>query len=155
MSIIFYMGVAVMVYEERNVWTSLVVSIIVMTGYVIVILQAADGGPLTDVDWFPIMLWTIGISIAVTIVLSILWGLFARTKDPDGVGRSDERDRDINRMGTRVEQAFIVIAGLGVIALCGVGADVFWIANTMFAGFAVATIIGGIARVIAYRRGLV
>ena len=144
-----------MVYEERNVWTALIVSIITMTAYVIVILQSAGGGPLTDVDWFPIMLWTIGISIGATIILSILWGLFAGAKDPDGVGRSDERDRDINRMGSGVEQSFIVIAGLGVIALCAVGADVFWIANTMFAGFAVATVIGGIARVIAYRRGLV
>jgi len=144
-----------MVYEERNVWTTLIVSIITMTAYVIVILQSAGGGPLTDVDWFPIMLWTIGISIGATIILSILWGLFAGAKDPDGVGRSDERDRDINRMGSGVEQSFIVIAGLGVIALCAVGADVFWIANTMFAGFAVATVIGGIARVIAYRRGLV
>jgi len=144
-----------MVYEERNVWTTLIVSIIMMTAYVIVILQSAGGGPLTDVDWFPIMLWTIGISIGATIILSILWGLFAGAKDPDGVGRSDERDRDINRMGSGVEQSFIVIAGLGVIALCAVGADVFWIANTMFAGFAVATVIGGIARVIAYRRGLV
>ncbi|ELA03609.1 hypothetical protein OG1X_0502 [Enterococcus faecalis OG1X] len=54
-----------------------------------------------------------------------------------------------------MEQAFIVIAGLGVIALCAVGADVFWIANTMFAGFAVAALVGGVARVIAYRRGLV
>ena len=44
---------------------------------------------------------------------------------------------------------------LGVIALCAVGADVFWIANTMFAGFAVSAFIGCIARVIAYRRGLV
>lgn len=144
-----------MVYEERNVWTTLIVSIITMTAYVIVILQSAGGGPLTDVDWFPIMLWTIGISIGATIILSILWGLFAGAKDPDGVGRSDERDRDINRMGSGVEQSFIVIAGLGVIVLCAVGADVFWIANTMFAGFAVATVIGGIARVVAYRRGLV
>lgn len=58
-------------------------------------------------------------------------------------------------MGGRVEQGFVVIAGLGVIALCAVGADVFWIANTMFAGFAVSAFIGCIARVIAYRRGLV
>ncbi|MFB7249963.1 hypothetical protein [Microbacterium sp. NPDC056234] len=143
-----------MVYEERNVWTSLVVSVITMTGYVIVVLQSAGGGPLTDVDWFPLMLWTIGISIAATILISILWGLLAGAKDPDGVGKSDVRDRDISQMGTRVEQSFLVIAGLGVIALCAIGADVFWIANTMFAGFAVSAIIGGIARVIAYRRGL-
>lgn len=144
-----------MVFEERNAWAGLIVSPIVMVAYVVLVLQNAGGGPLTDVDWFPLMLWVIGEGIVATIVVSIGWGLIAGIKDPDGVGRSDIRDRDISRMGGRVEQGFVVIAGLGVIALCAVGADVFWIANTMFAGFAVSAFIGCIARVIAYRRGLV
>ncbi|MNY73372.1 hypothetical protein D3C86_2121490 [compost metagenome] len=58
-------------------------------------------------------------------------------------------------MSTRVGQAFLVIAGLGVILLCAFEADWFWIANTMFFGFALSSIIGGVASVIAYRRGLV
>jgi hypothetical protein len=33
--------------------------------------------------------------------------------------------------------------------------DWFWIANTMFAGFALSAFVGGIASVVAYRRGLV
>jgi hypothetical protein len=144
-----------MVYQERNVWTSLVVSVIGTAVYVIVVLQQAGGGPLTAVDWFPLMLWTIGLSIGASIVLSIVWGMVAHTSDPEGTGRSDVRDRDISRMGARVEHAFLVIAGLGVIVLCAVSADLFWIANTMYLGFAVSAIIGGIARVIAYRRGLV
>ncbi|MFJ2552310.1 hypothetical protein [Microbacterium sp. NPDC087591] len=144
-----------MVYEERNAWAGLIVSPISMIVYVVLVLQQAGGGPLSDVDWFPLMLWVIGASIVATIILSIAWGIIAGAKDPDGVGRSDIRDRDISRMGGRVEQAFVVIAGLGVIGLCAVGADVFWIANTMYAGFAVAALVGGIARVIAYRRGLV
>ncbi|KAB1867675.1 hypothetical protein NJD75_12310 [Microbacterium algeriense] len=144
-----------MVYEERNAWAGLIVSPIVMVVYVTLVLQQAAGGPLTDVDWFPLMLWVIGGGIVGTIVLGIVWGMIAGVKDPDGVGRSDIRDRDISRMGSRVEQAFVVIAGLGVIVLCAVGADVFWIANTMFAGFAIAAVVGGIARVTAYRRGLV
>ncbi|PQZ49930.1 MULTISPECIES: hypothetical protein [unclassified Microbacterium] len=144
-----------MVYEERNAWAGLIVSPIVMVVYVVVVLQQAAGGPLTGVDWFPLMLWVIGGGIVATIILSVGWGIIAGMKEPDGVGRSDIRDRDISRMGGRVEQSFVVIAGLGVIALCAVGADVFWIANTMFAGFAVSALVGGIARVIAYRRGLV
>ncbi|WP_435747610.1 hypothetical protein [Microbacterium sp. PMB16] len=144
-----------MVYEERNAWAGLILSPISLAVYIVLVLQQAAGGPLTDVDWFPLMLWVIGGSIVVTIIVTIGWGIIAGAKDPDGVGRSDIRDRDINRMGGRVEQAFLVIAGLGVIALCAVGADVFWIANTMYAGFAVSAIIGGVARVIAYRRGLV
>lgn len=144
-----------MVYEERNAWTGLVVSVIAMAVYVVLVLQQADGGPLTEVDWVPLMLWTIGGGIVATILLSILWGMVAGAKDPDGVGRSDIRDRDISRLGGRVEQAFLVIAGLGVIALCALGADVFWIANTMFAGFVISSLVGGVARVVAYRRGLI
>lgn len=144
-----------MVYEERNAWAGLIVGLVVIGAYVVIVLQQAAGGPVTDVDWLPLMLWTIGLGIVATIVLSIVWGMIAGAKDPDGVGKSDVRDRDISRMGSRVEQAFVVIAGLGVIALCAVSADVFWIANTMFAGFAVSAMVGSVARVVAYRRGLV
>ncbi|MFJ2544576.1 hypothetical protein [Microbacterium sp. NPDC087589] len=144
-----------MVYEERNAWAGLIVGVVVIGAYVVVVLQQAAGGQVTDVDWFPLMMWTIGLGIVATIVLSIVWGMIAGAKDPDGVGKSDVRDRDISRMGSRVEQAFVVIAGLGVIALCAVNADVFWIANTMFAGFAVSAMVGSVARVVAYRRGLV
>lgn len=144
-----------MVYEERNAWAGLIVSPISIVVYVVLVLQQAGGGPLTAVDWFPLMLWVIGGSIVATVVLSAMWGIIAGATDPDGVGKSDIRDRDISRMGGRVEQAFLVIAGLGVIALCAVGADVFWIANAMYAGFAISALVGGVARVIAYRRGLV
>ena len=144
-----------MVYEERNAWAGLVVSLIVIPAYILLVLQQAGSRPIESIDWFPLMLWTIGLGIVATILLSIGWGLIAHRRDPENTGRSDIRDRDISRMGSRVEQAFVVIAGLGVIGLCAVGADVFWIANAMFLGFAVSAIVGGIARVIAYRQGLV
>lgn len=144
-----------MVYEERNVWAGLIVAVLVIPAYIVIVLQQAARGPVDAIDWFPLMLWTIGIGIVATIVLSVVWGIVAGARDPDGVGKADIRDRDISRMGTRVEQSFLVIAGLGVIVLCAIGADVFWIANTMFAGFAVSAVVGGVARAVAYRRGLV
>lgn len=144
-----------MVHEERNAWAGLIVGVLVIPAYVVIVLRRASDAPVASMDWFPPMLWTIGIGVVATIVLSVLWGMIAGARDPEGAARSDIRDRDISRMGGRVEKAFLVIAGLGVIALCAVGAEVFWIANTMFAGFAVSAIIGGVARVIAYRRGLV
>lgn len=143
------------VYEERNIWSTLIVSIVGVSIYTIILFQAAGDGPVSDVDWVPIMLWMIGASIVGAIVVSIVWGIIAGIRDPDGVGKSDQRDRDIAQMGNRVGQAFMVIAGLGVIVLCAFEIDWFWIANTMYYGFAVSTIVGGIASVIAYRRGLV
>ncbi|WP_341933306.1 hypothetical protein MRBLWO14_002313 [Microbacterium sp. LWO14-1.2] len=144
-----------MVYEERNVWAGLIVSVLVIPAYIVIVLQQAASTPVAEIDWLPPMLWTIGVGIVATIVVSVVWGIVAGARDPDGVGRSDIRDRDISRMGGRVEQGFLVIAGLAVIALCAIGADVFWIANAMFAGFAVSAVVGGVARAIAYRRGLV
>jgi hypothetical protein len=144
----------IVVYEERNTWVGLIVSVVGLTVYVLLVLQQAGEGSLTDVVWWPIMLWTILGSIAASIVISILWGILAGVRDRDGVGKSDQRDRDIAHMGGRVGQAFLVIAGLGVIVLCALEADWFWIANTMFFGFALSAFVGGVASVIAYRRGL-
>lgn len=144
-----------MVYHERAAWAGLITSVVTMVVYVVLILNGANGGDLATVDWFPPMLWTIGGGIVLSILITILWGIVAGMRDRASATASDIRDRDISRLGGRVESAFLVIAGLGVIVLCAVGADVFWIANTMFLGFAVSAFVGGIARVIAYRRGLV
>ncbi|GAA1924319.1 hypothetical protein GCM10009775_15800 [Microbacterium aoyamense] len=143
-----------MVYEERNTWVGLIVSVIVIPIYIIVVLQQAAGGPLEDVEWWPIMLWTIVGGIVLSIVGSIVWGILAGMRDREGIGKSDERDRDISRMGSRVGQSFMVIAGLGVLVECAFEVDWFWIANTMFFGFFLSAVVGGIASVIAYRRGL-
>jgi len=144
-----------MVYRERAAWSGLIAAVVTIAVYVVLVLRSAGGGPLDRADWFPPMLWSIGGGIALSILLTIVWGIVAARRDPESATASDIRDRDIDRMGARVEQAFLVIAGLVVIVLCAIGADVFWIANAMFAGFAVSSVIGGIARVIAYRRGLV
>jgi len=71
-----------MVYEERNAWAGLIISPISMVVYVVLVLQQAAGRPLTDVDWFPLMLWVIGASIVAVIILSIVWGIIAGAKDP-------------------------------------------------------------------------
>ncbi len=144
-----------MVYHERTAWSALLATALGVSAYVVLLLAAAGGGPIVAVDWWPLMLGAIGGSIVLSILLSVVWGMIAGLRDRDAATVSDLRDRDIARMGGRVEHAFLVIAGLGVILLCAVRADVFWIANTMFAGFAVSSFVGGLARVIAYRRGLV
>lgn len=144
-----------MAYEERNTWVGLFVSVVSLAVYVTLVLGQAGDGPLSDVVWWPIMLWTIVGSVVAVIVVNIVWSVLARSGDRDGIGTADQRDRDIARMGSRVGQAFLVIAGLGVIVLCALEADVFWIANTMYLGFVLSAFVGGIASVIAYRRGLV
>ncbi|MDQ0615189.1 Mg/Co/Ni transporter MgtE [Microbacterium sp. W4I4] len=136
-----------MVYHERAAWAGLIASFVTV-GVYLGLVRGADA-------WIWPMVWAIGIGIALSILITIVWGIVAGIRDKEDATASDLRDRDISRMGGRVEQAFLVIAGLAVIVLCALDVDLFWIANTMFAGFVVASIVGGIARVIAYRRGLI
>ncbi|MGO2111400.1 MAG: hypothetical protein ACTH31_07280 [Pseudoclavibacter sp.] len=143
-----------MVYQQRVALAGLIASVVTLGGYVIVVLALAGGGDLTAVPWFPVMLGAIAVGIVLSILISIAWGMIAKARDPEVSTASDVRDHDIGIMGGRVEQAFVAIGGIGVIVLCAFGAHVFWIANCMFAAFAVATFVGGIARLLAYRIGL-
>jgi hypothetical protein len=140
-------------YVERNTWSGLIVTIVAFTVYIVVVLQQAGGGPLERVDWVPIMLATIGVSIVAVIILTILWGIVAGMRDPEA-SRTDVRDREIGRIGDRVGQAFSAMGGLGAIVLCALEADWFWIATTIFFGFGLAALVGGIATVVLYRRGM-
>lgn len=143
-----------MVYQERNTWATLIATIVTVAAYIIVVLVQADGGPVTEVDWVPIMLWTIGISIVAAIVISIAWGILAGMREPQGVGQSDQRDRDISRFGNRVGYGVLVGGALLALVLSMIEADWFWIGNALFLGFALSTLVGDIGRVVAYRRGL-
>ncbi len=136
-----------MVFHERAAWAGLIASLVTV-GVYIGSVRGADA-------WIWPMVWAIGIGIGLSILITIIWGIVVGMRDKEDATASDLRDRDIGRMGGRVEQAFLVIAGLAVIVLCAMGAELFWVANTMFAGFVVASIVGGVARVIAYRRGLI
>jgi len=143
-----------MVYQERNTWATLIATVITVPIYIVIVLVQADGGPLTEVEWVPILLWTMGASIVGAIVISILWGIFAGMGDPAGVGVSDQRDRDISRLGSRLGYGVLVAFALLALVLSMVEADWFWIGNALFLGFALATLVGDIARVVAYRRGI-
>lgn len=141
--------------EERAAWIGLVVAVIGLGGYVVVMAGTAASVPVERIDWLAAMVWTVVASIVVSIVANIVWGVVAERRAPRGSNAPDERDREISRMGERVGNAFLVLAGIGAIALCALEAAPFWIANVLFAGFAVSAVVGTVARVIAYRRGLV
>ena len=143
-----------MVYQERNTWATLIATVITVPIYIVIVLSQADGGPLTEVEWVPILLWTMGASIVGAIVISIVWGIFAGMGDPAGVGVSDQRDQDISRFGNRLGYGVLVAFALVALVLSMIEADWFWIGNALFFGFALATLVGDIARVMAYRRGL-
>ena len=138
--------------REKNAWAMLVIAVAAVTVYLTLLAISLDGGSPTKVSYQPLMLWTIGLGIvagiAGHITLSIRAGLAGETQE------ADERDREIERFGTNVGQAFLVIGGLAGLLMALAEWDWFWIANALYFGFVLSAILEGVAEVVAYRRGL-
>jgi hypothetical protein len=140
-----------MSYEEKGTWVYLVIAIVGYTVYLSLVLpQVAAGVAVEDVDYVPVMLWTIGGAIVATIVLRILVEIVFPSESTKG----DVRDRDIDRLGTRVGSSFVVIGALGALVLAMLEADWFWIANIVYLCFVLSALLESITRLVAYRRGV-
>ena len=139
-----------MTYEERTTWAQLLVAIVGTLAYVVIVLGKADGGPLVDVSYQSTLLWVIGLSIVASILLSMTFSIVSG----DRSFRSDQRDKEISAFGTRMGQAWIVIGALAAMLMAMAEWDWFWIANAVYVGFAIGSIFEGVAKVVAYRRGI-
>ena len=134
-----------MAYEEKSGWIMAVLATTAYAVYLVVVLTLP--GELTERPYAAPMLWTIGGSIVVSILIHIVIGMFSsRVKD--------QRDREIARTGEISGQAFLVIAAIGALLLALLEADTFWIANAIFLGFVLSAIVGSLARIGFYRVGI-
>lgn len=141
-----------MAVQEQNAWAMLVTAVVGVGVYLTLLLVNLDGGSLTAVAYQPLMLWTIVVTIVVTIgahiVISIRANIAGEREKPD------ERDRAIERLGVQVGQAFLIIGGLAALLMALAEWEWFWIANVLYFGFALSGILEGISKVTAYRRGV-
>ena len=140
-----------MSYEEKGTWVYLVVAVVGYTVYLSLVLpQLVSGVPAAQVDYVPVMLWTIGGAIVAAIVLRILVEIVVPSESTKG----DVRDREIDRLGTRVGSSFIVIGALAALVLAMLEVDWFWIANVIYLCFVLSALLESITRLVAYRRGV-
>jgi len=139
-----------MTYEERTTWAQLLVAVVGTLAYVVIVLGKADGGPLVDVAYQSTMLWVIGLSILASILLSMTVSILSGERS----FRSDQRDKEISAFGTRMGQAWIVIGALAAMLMAMAEWDWFWIANSIYFGFIIGALFEGVAKVVAYRRGI-
>ena len=138
-----------MSYEERGQWVYLVVTVVTVTAYVVLLLARANGTPLAELDYVPLLLSMIVAGIVVSIVGRILVAIVWHGEGHD----TDVRDRDIDRLG---EYFGGLILGIGMVVpfiLAITEAHYFWIANAMYLAFATASVVSAAIKVIAYRRG--
>jgi hypothetical protein len=149
-----------MPFEEKVSWVSGTVAVLVGAWYASVVVPQLAGGPVSAIPYQGSMLIAIGAIIVVTIVGTILMSIgtavTAEIKGEGGVediGRSDERDHDINRRGELVGYYVSSVGVLGALALAMLRADHFWIANAILAGFLVSSVVASAFKVFLYRRG--
>jgi hypothetical protein len=143
--------------EERGQWVYLVAIVLTYGAYVAIVLGQADGGPLTDVDYAPVMLAAIGVGIALAIVgrivVEIVGGIAAEMAGHDERHEADVRDHDIGRFG---EYFAGTVLGIGMVVpfvLTLAESDYFWIANAMYLAFVVSAVVGAAVKLVVYRRG--
>ncbi|SDE54768.1 hypothetical protein SAMN05660485_01032 [Blastococcus fimeti] len=138
-----------MAFEEKRAWIMATVAVITYATYVVVVVGGAGDAPLSDAPYAAALLWSVGAAIAGTIVLNIAADLGGHREDR----ATDQRDREIHRLGQYVGQSFLVLGGVAGLLLALGEHDHFWIANALYLAFFLSAIVGSVARIVAYRRG--
>ncbi|MFD6098409.1 hypothetical protein ACFVWN_27305 [Nocardiopsis flavescens] len=163
-----------MSYEERGTWVYLVVSAGVYAAYVAVVLSRA-ASPITATDYRMPLLWSVGAAIVAAVVLRIVvdtgagiargvGDAVARESRPgtgSGAGHpdadpflSDDRDREIDRIGTLRTWGVLAAAALAALLMALAEWPHFWIANVLYLGFVLQAVSSATVKLVAYRRGL-
>ncbi|GAA4528947.1 hypothetical protein [Nonomuraea ferruginea] len=135
--------------EEKRSWIYLVVGVGVYAVYFVVVLSQVPGADVARIAYVRPML----IAIAAGIGLGIVANIAAAVASPKEAGRTDERDRQINRLGDYVGFYVMSIAALVPLVLAMVEAAHFWIANALYLAFVLATVVSSAVKIVLYRRG--
>jgi hypothetical protein len=158
----------VMSFEEKFTWVNAVVSTGVAAVYFAIVLGQTQSVPVAEIAYQRPLLIAIGALIVLSIIGAILTAIATAIgtavtaeitgegsiKDSvDDIGRSDERDADINRRGELIGYYVTSGGALGVMALAMLRYDQFWIANALYLSFVVGALVASVAKVVAYRRG--
>ncbi|UZD92376.1 hypothetical protein [Cognatishimia activa] len=148
-----------MTFQDRNTVVSILVNLITIA-YVVSRLVAMQGagefdGPDAANVWAKMVIWVIPLSIAATIVgtilFNILFAILTGQAKPSFI--VDERDRMFERRGI-----FAVMAGAGLGFICGIIALAMDYSalvglNIMYFGMAFGALGSDLVRFGSYRRG--
>ncbi|MFA5551475.1 MAG: hypothetical protein WDA03_07635 [Trueperaceae bacterium] len=136
-------------YKERGTYIDLIVAVGVFLKYVWDIFRLQLETPLTEVAFRTPMFYAILISVVATIVLHIVYSILSGSNDT----QEDQRDRQISRFGDWVGLFPLSSGAMLGLLLAMFDQPHFWIANAIFAGFFVSSIVSSITRLVGYRRG--
>lgn len=131
-------------FDEKVAWAYLAVAVL---GYAVYLILLGINGPGAYV---PLLIGT----VVGAIVANILARIGISIANPREADKRDQRDREIKVFGERVGQAFVIIGALAALVLALFEAPWFWIANAVYLAFVLSAVVGSIATLVAYRKGL-
>ena len=138
-----------MSYRERGTYIDLIVAVGVLIKFALDIFRLQLAVPLTEVGFRGPMFRAIIISVVATIVLHIVYTILSGSNDT----QEDQRDRQISRFGDWVGLFPLASGAMLGLLLAMFDQPHFWVANIIFAGFYLSSIVGSVTRLVGYRRG--
>ncbi|HEX6356092.1 hypothetical protein [Actinophytocola sp.] len=135
--------------EEKRTWISALVGVVVPVVYLATVLTKMSGTDVARIAYVGPMLTAIGVGIGAGIVLTIV----AAMVWPKDAGKTDERDREINRRGEYVGFYVMSVAAIVPLALAMAKVEHFWIAHALYLAFVLSALVSAAVKIVAYRRG--
>lgn len=149
-----------MTVNERTVWASLVVVIVSSGAYVALMVPRLLSRPVGEISWVGPMLWTMGLGVVGTVLLTIVFTVAAEATRRHGCSpasrgevTSDIRDQEIGRLGWRASMSVISVGFGGALVLAMLDAHTFWIGNLIFLFLTAGAVVEAVTKIRLYRRG--
>ena len=139
-----------MSFEEKGSWAfTFILGVLAAAYFATIVGQLATSTP-GEIDYQQRLVGVIAATIVLTVVAMIAMGVLA----PQDAGRSDQRDKDIHRLGEYVGGTILAFSMIVPFGLAMAEAEHFWVANAMFLSFVIAGLAGSSVKIVLYRRGL-
>ena len=135
---------------QKRAWAMMIAGALAYVVYVVLVVTDLQD-PVSDTPYIAPLLWTVGGSVVATVLAEIGFAATTRREGKAAL-RTDERDREIDRFGDHVGQAFVVIGALGALIMAMLQLPYFWIANIIYLAFVLSAVLGSAARLAAYRQ---
>jgi hypothetical protein len=149
-----------MPFDEKFTWVSLVVSAVVSGVYFTMVISQVGSVQVGQIAYQVPMLVAIAAMGVLTIGGTILMGVgtgigieLSGKGTSQDIGRTDDRDREISRRGMLAGYVAASVGAVSALAMTMLTVEHFWIANTLYLSFVASSLVSGVTKLVAYRRG--
>jgi NADH:ubiquinone oxidoreductase subunit 6 (subunit J) len=135
-----------MAFLEKSNWVVLILSVATLVVYGGAVWAQLLTHEAAEIGWVQPMI----ISIVAFIGLNIVGTIVAAISNPREADKKDQRDREIDRLGQRVGNSFVVVGTVVALILTMAKLDYFWIGNAIYLGGILAALAASTTKVAAY-----